>query len=231
MVDKAKGKAIATKIKKWLEVIRELNTQSYPSAISITRLTSIKSFCQDQAAAQKFALFIAKRVQARMQEAPRPERYSPEEWQTYLTLFAKAIALMESEVKRQTEKNHLALGTLLREIEGLQGDDYRNIPWGTVHFVRSGDLLKLTYAIRCFQTNDVPFWAYKLAREYIEDYNPSFGTGIIPTSIPMLLEVAEFWCQEFFQQSLAEKFPEFSVEITAATTQTADTDNDQSESN
>jgi hypothetical protein len=212
MVDKAKGKAIATKIRKWLEVVQALNTQRQRFAVPITRLTSIKSFCQNVAAAQKFALFIAKRVQAQMQEASQPEHYSLEEWQTYQTLFAETIGLMESEIKRQTKEKVILLGTLRRKIDELQGDDYRNIPWGTVHFVRSGDLLKLTYAIRCFQAEDVPFWAYKLAREYIEDYHPSFGSGIIPTSIPMLLEVAEFWCQEFFQQSLAERFPEFSFE-------------------
>jgi hypothetical protein len=213
MVDKAKGKAIATKIRKWLEVVQDLNTQRQRFAVPITRLTSIKSFCQNETAAQKFALFIAKRIQSQMQEASRPEHYSPEEWQTYQTLFAEAIGLMEAEIRRQAKENLLALATLRRKIDELQGDDYRNIPWGTVHFVRSGDLLKLTYAIQCFQAKDVPFWAYKLAREYIEDYHPSFGSGIIPTSVPMLLEVAEFWCQEFFQQSLAEKFPEFSCEI------------------
>jgi regulation of enolase protein 1 (concanavalin A-like superfamily) len=85
MVDKAKGKAIATKIKKWLEAVRELNEGKSRYAISITRLTSIKSFCQDESASQQFALFMAKRIQAHMLASSRPEHHSPEEWQTFLT--------------------------------------------------------------------------------------------------------------------------------------------------
>jgi hypothetical protein len=209
VIDKTKGKAVATKIKKWLEVVRELNEQEHPWAISITRLTSVKSLCQDEAAAQKFALFMAKRIQAQMLESVRPEHHSLEEWQTFLTLFEDAIALMEAEAKAHTQAGESAISELRRKIKALQGNDYRNIPWGTVHFVRSGDLMKLSYALQCFDSRDIAFWAYKLAREYVEEYNPSYGTGIISKSIPNLLCVAEFWCQHFFEQTLPEKFPEF----------------------
>jgi hypothetical protein len=209
MLDKAKGKAIATKIKKWLSTVNELNTQSYPFAISITRLTSLKSLCQDEAAAKQFALFITARIQAQMQESDRPERYSPDEWQTYLSLFTEAINLMAAQAVTQTDESSSAIRKLLKDIDALQGNQYRNIPWGTLHIVRSGELLKLTYALQCFESNNVPYWAYKLAREYVEEYSPSYGTGITPRSIPMLLNVAEFWCWHYFQQSLDEKFPEF----------------------
>jgi hypothetical protein len=208
MAGKVQGKAIATKIKKWLEAVRELNTQTHPWALPITKLTSLKSLCQEQAEAEAFSLFIAQRVQTQMQESPRPERFSSEEWQTYLQLFERSIALMEAEAQERTPGGRSSIFQLLREIDGLQGDDYRNIPWGTVHWVRSGDLLKLTYALRCFEASE-GVWAYKLGREYVEDYEPSYGSGIIPRSIPKLLEVAEFWCEYFFQQSLTEKFPEF----------------------
>jgi hypothetical protein len=209
MLDKPKGKAIATKIKKWLSTVRELNTQSYPSAISITRLTSLKSLCQDEAAAKQFALSITKQIHAQMQESARPEQFSPDEWQTYLSLFTVAINLMAAQADAQTEERSIEIYKLLKDIDSLQGNQYCNIPWGTLHIVRSGDLLKLTYALQCFTSNDVPYWAYKLAREYVEDYIPTYGTGITPRSIPMLLKVAEFWCWYFFQQSLDEKFPEF----------------------
>jgi len=53
---------------------------------------------------------------------------------------------------------------------------------------------------------DFPYWAYKLAREYVERYQPQYGSGLIPESVPMLLEVAEFWCQHYFGQTLSEKF-------------------------
>jgi hypothetical protein len=42
----------------------------------------------------------------------------------------------------------------------LQGDDYRNFRWTTVRFVRSGDLLKLEYGLRCFVEENFPYSAY-----------------------------------------------------------------------
>jgi hypothetical protein len=209
MIDKAKSKAIATKIKKWLTTVHELNTQSYPFAISITRLTSLKSLCQDEAAAKHFALSITARIQAQMQESARPEQYSPDEWQTILSLFTQAINLMAAQAETHNDESISAIRKLLKDIDALQGNQYRNIPWGTLHIVRSGELLKLTYSLQCFESNEVPYWAYKLAQEYVEDYMPTCGTGITPRSIPMLLNVAEFWCWHYFQQSLDEKFPEF----------------------
>jgi hypothetical protein len=53
--------------------------------------------------------------------------------------------------------------------------------------------------------------AYKLAREYTELYKPESGTGLIPESAKMLLEIAEFWCQYFWGQNLAEKFPKLMI--------------------
>jgi hypothetical protein len=38
-------------------------------------------------------------------------------------------------------------------------------------------------------------------------YTSHSGSGIVAESVPMLLEVAEFWCQYYFAQSLSEKFP------------------------
>ncbi|WP_202985825.1 hypothetical protein [Nostoc sp. UIC 10630] len=94
-----------------------------------------------------------------------------------------------------------------RQIDELQGDDYRNVSWTTVRFVKSGELLKLEYAVRCFVEQDFPYYAYRLAREFIEGYKPQYGTGLIPESVTMLLEVAEFWCQYYFGQNLSQKFP------------------------
>ena len=196
---------IANKIKKWIQTTKEVETARF--AISITRLTSIKSLCTDEVAAEKFALYIAKRVQQQMNQATCPEHFTDEEWEQHKQLVDEAIALMESYLESPTYENPQSLRRLLREIDDLQGDNYRNFRWTTVRFVRSGDLLKLDYALRCFVEKNFPDWAYKLAREYVERYSLHSGSGIITESIPMLLEVAEFWCQYYFEKSLSEKFP------------------------
>jgi len=79
---------------------------------------------------------------------------------------------------------------LLRQIDRLQGMT------GLQCILSSGYLNWVYFAA----------WAYKLAREYVERYQPQYGSGLIPESVPMLLEVAEFWCQHFLSNS-GEKFP------------------------
>ena len=118
---------------------------------------------------------------------------------------------MDSYRENPSYENRQSLRNLLRDIDGLQGDDYRNFRWATVRFVLRGDLLKLEYALRCFVETDFPYWAYKLAAQYVECYSLQSGSGIVAESVPALLEVAEFWCPYYFARSLSEKFPDGGV--------------------
>ena len=213
MNQKSQQRAIANKIKKWLKAAAELSNKETIFALPITRLTSIKSLCTDEAAAQQFALYLSLRVQQEMNRAVSPSELTPEEWSTHNNLMIDAIALQKSYLATPTDEGKQSIWRLLKQIDSLQGDDYRNVHWTTVHFVRSGYLLKLEYTLRCFVERDFPYWVYKLAREYVERYQPSYGSGLIPDSVPMLLEIAEFWCRYYFDCSLSEKFPQELVEI------------------
>jgi hypothetical protein len=203
--------AIANKIKKWLETVQELNDEQFRFAIPITRLTSIKSLCQDEAAATQFALYLAQALQARITADAYPSHVEPAEWAHHQTVIANAIEVMAGYVENPQPEGIQTLQRLLRQIDKLQGDDVRRVSWNTVHFVKSGDLLRLEYAIRCFTSQDFSYYAYKLAREFTESYAPQYGTGLISESVPKLLEIAEFWCQYYFQQSLGEKFPKLTI--------------------
>ncbi|RCJ36499.1 hypothetical protein A6770_15865 [Nostoc minutum NIES-26] len=194
------------KIKKWVQTAQELRSPNIRFALPITRLTSIKSLCRDEVATEQFALHFSKRVQQQMDSADCPSNLNLEEWEIHKTLIADAIAQMESYLKTPTLEGKQSLWKLLRQIDQLQGDDYRNVSWTTVHFVKSGNLLKIDYAIRCFVERDFTHYAYKLARELVEGYQPRYGTGLIPESVPMLLEVADFWCEYYFKENLAQKF-------------------------
>lgn len=209
MSQKNQQLTIANKIKKWIQTAKEIETARF--AIPITRLTSIKSFCADEIVSGQFALYIAKRVQEQMNLDSRPEHFSESEWSQQKQLMNEAIPQMEIHLENPTYETKQSIQKLLKKIDDLQGNDYRNFRWTTVHFVRSGDLLKLEYALRCFVEQDFPYWAYKLAREYVERYALQYGTGITPESIPMLLEVAEFWCQHYFCKSLNQKFSQLML--------------------
>jgi hypothetical protein len=68
--------ATAKKIKKWIQATQEVEKARF--AIPITRLTSIKSLCVEEVAAEKFALYIARLVQQQMDRATCPEHFTNE---------------------------------------------------------------------------------------------------------------------------------------------------------
>ncbi len=212
MKQTAQQTKFAAKIKKWVEAAQQLRTQNIRLALPITRLTSIKSLCQDDIAAKKFALHFSKQVEQQINTDSSSNTLSPEEWETHKTVIADGIEMMERYLETPTHEGKQFFGRLLKQINDLQGDDIRKVHWSTVHFVRSGYLLKLEYALRCFVEPDFPAWAYKLARELVEDYEPQYGTGLIPSSAPMLLEIAEFWCQYYLGHNLTQKFPQLMKE-------------------
>jgi hypothetical protein len=207
MQEKGNLKPIATKIKKWVEAATQLSTNYTGFALPITRLTSIKSLCRDVTAAEKFAFYLSKLVLQQASNAVCSDNITPDEWEIHKALMNRAVLQMESFLEHPTPDNTKLLWSLSKQIDDLQGDDHRNVHWTTVHFVRSGYLLKFNYAIFCFIKPDFDYYSYRLAREYTECYASSYGTGLTPESVPMLLEVAEFWCQYYFEQSLKEKFP------------------------
>ena len=205
-------KAIANKIRKWIKTAKEAETQTEYSCLSITRLTSIKSLCKENRdSAEKFAFFIAQQIQLQMNKIEHHKHFSSEEWDQDKNLFNKAMDGIKQYIESPNDELKNNLREYLKEIESVQGDDIRNVHWGTtVHFVRSGYLLRLEYALKCFVNYDYPYYAYQLARKYVEGNSD----GIMKQSIPMLLEVAEFWCQYYFAQSLAKKFPKLMSELT-----------------
>jgi hypothetical protein len=87
-------RATANKIKKWIQTTKEVEKTRF--AIPITRLTSIKSLCTDEVAAEKFALYIAQRVQQLRNQATCPEHFTGEEWEQQQQLVDEAILLMLS---------------------------------------------------------------------------------------------------------------------------------------
>jgi|GEM_PF-4949833 len=116
---------IAPKIKKWVQTAKEAEKTAF--AISITRLTSIKTLCADRIAAEKFAFYIAQRVQYQMSQATCPEDYPQEEWEQHKQVVGEAIAQMEICVENPGNEGTQSIYRLLRKIDHLQGDDRRNV--------------------------------------------------------------------------------------------------------
>ena len=64
--------------------------------------------------------------------------------------------------------------------------------------VRSMELVVVENALRSIlRDHEAPAWLYHAARDYAERYDSRYGTGLIPSSAPMMQEIADFW-REFY---------------------------------
>jgi hypothetical protein len=171
-----------------LEEIAEALRQG--EQFSITRLTILKGLCEDRRAAGQFALFLARKAQKKLKE----EKKAPEH---YRKLVDRAIREMKPFLDDPAEERKERLYELLREMVSEQ-DEHKNISWGAVRIIKSMDLLVAEKCVRAvLRPEEAPFWLYQAARDYCERYSSRYGTGLIPSSAPMVKEVAGFWRNYF----------------------------------
>jgi hypothetical protein len=90
----------------------------------------------------------------------------------------------------------------LSDVRAIQ-DRYEQQAWGPVRIIHSTEVLLIEYALSCLlHPHASADWGYRLTRQYTERYDPRYGTGLIPESAPLVEDIADFWCQYHFGQSL-----------------------------
>jgi hypothetical protein len=73
-------------------------------------------------------------------------------------------------------------------------DEYKRISWNMVRIVHSMELVVVENALKSLlREAEAPTWLYQAARDYAERYDSRHGTGLIPSSAPMVQEIADFW--------------------------------------
>jgi len=173
---------IVKKVKKLSEIAEELRQgKDFP----VTRLTTIKSLCGEPEAAAAFALFLAQRIQSKMRQEQSPERYRE--------LVDRAVKELKPSLTDPTEERKERLSSLCREIEAEQ-NEYEKIGWNIVRMVTSKDLVVVEESLKSvLKSYEAPIWAYQAAKDYAERYDARHGSGLIPSSAPMVEEIAGFW--------------------------------------
>jgi hypothetical protein len=173
---------ILKKVRKLAEIAAELRQGKH---FPITRLTTIKSFCEDPKAAEAFALFLVRKVQKRLKEKRAAKRYRE--------LVNRAVSEMKSDRDGHTQGGKERLWHLWHEMRDEQ-NEYKPISWGVLRVIKSMELL---VAEKCLESvlraDEAPYWLYQAARDYAERYDSRYGTGLIPESAPMVEEIAGFW--------------------------------------
>jgi hypothetical protein len=109
-------------------------------------------------------------------------------------LIRQAYLVIENVVKDGGNSNIVLAKAILSQLKGFQSQ-YQKVKWSTVRIINSTDILILENVLQCLlsQTDIAASYAYDATRNYVEKYNPHYGTGLIPDSIPMLEKIIAFW--------------------------------------
>jgi hypothetical protein len=144
-MDTKTNKNIAPKIRKLVETARELYQTKY--ALNVTRLTSLKSLCQEKEAAANFALYLAKLVVKQMESNQTTRSFLGEEaWTEHCQLINHTVEKMEDYLEYPTPDKRQDLHKLLTQLEQIQGWE-RHIRFGTQIRVINNKYAVLRYLV------------------------------------------------------------------------------------
>ena len=192
---------VIPKIRQLATIARELREGA---SFNITRLTTLKSLCEDSTAAARFAVHLAQLTYRRMREQPCPSHLDPEKWEYYMQVVDEAIRQMERYLEHPINEEADLVGAWLSDVRAVQ-NTYRNQAWGSVRIIHSTEVLMIEYALSCLLDPTASSdWGYRIARQYAERGNSHYGTGLIPESAPMVEDIADFWCQYHLGKPLQE---------------------------
>jgi Mn-dependent DtxR family transcriptional regulator len=186
-------------------------------AVSITRLTVLKSLCHEPGVTKRFVTHLIRQTLQRVMQGQRHTRKRPpDQEKTHRQLMGEALAELEAWPEVPSEEDRQRLWNLLGRIQDEQ-NEHRRIKWGAVRIINDSDLLVFEDALRCvLHPHNSGVYAYQTARQYAERYDSSHGTGLIPASAPLVQDIVDFWMREFGLDSESLRGP-----VTARVSRTA----------
>lgn len=181
-MEKQVAEAVTAKLRKLALLARELRGGEH---FEITRLTSLKSWCEDPIAAGRFALHLAE-----CSKGQATKKYKP--------LIANALRQLKTHLANPASHAPEPLWQALRALEESQNQT-RNTRWGRVRTIHCREALLAEHALRCVaRPRESAHWGYQAARQYAERYNPRYGTGLIPESASAVEDIVGFWAHHHF---------------------------------
>jgi hypothetical protein len=171
------------KLKDAWEDLRKGNRKYF----SITRLTSIKSLCKDEAHRREYCGYLASLVKDNATKVPNKDR-------NIIELIQDTHSIIINLANESTSKNIAAAKETLSQLKGFQ-NYYKRVKSSTVRIINDKDILILEEILQSLlaETNIAASYAYDATRDYVEKYNPHQCTGLVVESIPMLEQIICFW--------------------------------------
>jgi hypothetical protein len=189
--------AVRNKLRKLADTIEELReAKDLYWGLNVTRLTSIKSLCENHAVAIQFVLFLARRTIENMEEKPCSPYKDPDDWNRIKAFAFSAFQRLQHCFELPEHEQEAAFHELFLEVRNFQ-NTHQSGKHGLVRIIQSQDILLLEYALECIMSSQqYGRWAYQVARQYVE--GSSYENGLLPESIPMLEEILDFWHRHYY---------------------------------
>jgi hypothetical protein len=185
-------RGVLSRVRKLAQIAREL---SKGANFSITRLTTLKSLCEDPEVTAHFAVDLAKHTSRSANKRSNSGHLGKDG--PHDELITRSVERLASYVERPSDPEREALQGILRELESVN-NEYESIPYGVVRVIQDKNVLIVEDAVRCvLSPYSAPSQAYHLARDYAERYDPRYGTGLIPDSAPLVMDIVDFWCEYY----------------------------------
>jgi len=145
--------------------------------------------CEDPEVAAHFAAHLTRHTNKRSNSG----HLSKDE--LHNELITKSVERLGRYIERPSDPERKALREALHELESVN-NAYESIPFGMVRIIQDKDVFIVEDAVQCvLSPYSAPSQAYHLARDYAERYDPRYGTGLIPESAPLVMDLVDFWCE------------------------------------
>src|SRR5215813_1078506 len=108
---------VIPKIRQLATIARELGEGA---SFNITRLTTLKSLCEDATAAARFALHLATLTYKKMQEKACPFHLDPEKWEYYKQVVDEALRQMQRYIETPTQEAANLMRAWLSDVRAIQ---------------------------------------------------------------------------------------------------------------
>ncbi len=180
------------KIRKLARIPQDIR-EDYLQCVNVTRLTSLKTLCDEPEMANGLALHLTRKTLERVEQ----EQKKSEEAIAHKEMMNEALSGMREWMENPSEENREHLRELWWQLKSEQ-NEYRRVKSNVVRIIRDKDLLVVEKALQCFlRPGEAGYWVYQTARDYAERYNSGHGTGLVPESIPLVEDIIEFFCDEY----------------------------------
>jgi len=177
---------------KVLKIAADIEAQGQAN---LTRLTVLKKWFERPRRLTAFALWVAARATSRKGKAGGAAS----------GLFRETRALLAGLDKFRPALDRKAAESLYDRLREFQHEHQRQ-KWVSVRIVHNWSLLLVEEALAiCIWYPDSPAHGYKLAADYCQNYDPSYGTSLNGPSRTKLLEVVRFM---FTREALEHENPD-----------------------